>query len=230
MNQKDINQKNMKTRSIPFLFLFALLMAACSNSPMEASAQNHMKLSQSELAKYQTAYFASGCFWCVEAVFESVKGVKEAHSGYSGGAAKDANYQAIGTGMTGHAESVEVYYDPTVVSYETLLKVFFGSHDPTTLNQQGPDRGTQYRSAIFFRNKEEKAAAEAYIAELKKEKVFNGKITTELAMLDKFYMAEDYHQDYERLHPDQPYVRSVSIPRLKRFQAKYPELLKGMGH
>ena len=173
------------------------------------------------------AYFASGCFWCVEAIFESVKGVEEVYSGYSGGSAKTATYSAVSAGNTRHAESVEVYYDPTVVSYETLLKVFFGSHDPTTLNQQGPDRGPQYRSAIFYQTPQERAAIEAYIQELVDQKVFSGKITTEVAPLEQFYMAEAYHQDYERLHPNQSYVRAVSIPRLRRFQAKFPDLIKG---
>jgi len=176
------------------------------------------------------AYFASGCFWCVEAIFESVRGVSEAVSGYAGGTAKTANYSDVSSGASDHAEAVMVYYDSTVVSYNTLLQVFFGSHDPTTLNQQGPDRGTQYRSTIFYQNERELSAATAYIADLESQKVFAKPITTTLEPLTKFYAAEDYHQDYEARNPNQPYVRSVSVPRLRRFQKKYPDLLKPTDH
>ena len=206
-------------------------MMSCAQSDISNSEHdsNSSEMNQ-ELDSLQTAYFASGCFWCVEAVFESVEGVSEAVSGYAGGSAEDANYSAIGSGRTGHAEAVEVFYDPKVVSYETLLKVFFGSQDPTTLNQQGPDRGTQYRSTIFYKNDAEKVASEKYIAELTKDKVFDGAITTTLEPLVKFYDAEDYHQDYEARNPNQPYVRGVSVPRLNKFKAKFPELLKKGKH
>jgi len=177
-----------------------------------------------------SSVFASGCFWCVEAVFESVEGVSEAVSGYAGGKASTANYSDVSGGRTAHAEAVEVFYNPEVVSYETLLKVFFGSQDPTTLNQQGPDRGTQYRSTIFYKNDEEKQKAEAYIAQLTADKVFDGPITTTLEPLVKFFDAEDYHQDFEARNPNQPYVRGVSVPRLRKFQAKFPELLKKGKH
>lgn len=173
-----------------------------------------------------TAYFAAGCFWCVEAVFESVEGVEEVISGYSGGKESDANYRDVSNGITDHAEAVEIFYDPEVISYETLLKVFFGSQDPTTPDQQGPDRGSQYRSSIFYKNEAEKKAAEAYIKELERKKVFDAPIVTEVVPFEKFYDAEGYHQDYEKRNPNQPYVRSVSIPRLHRFQKKFPELLK----
>lgn len=176
------------------------------------------------------AVFASGCFWCVEAVFESVIGVDEAVSGYAGGLAKNANYSAVSAGRTDHAEAVKVYYDPQVVSYETLLEVFFGSQDPTTLNRQGPDAGRQYRSAIFYADDIELAAAKAYIAKLTAAKVFDGPITTTLEPLDQFYEAEEYHQDYERRNPNQPYVRGVSVPRLNAFKKRYPDLLKPSAH
>lgn len=220
----------MKLQPSLLLLTLTFLLSACSKNNSQANAQStahHHKPSKEALAKLNKAYFASGCFWCVEAIFESVKGVEEVYSGYSGGSAKTATYSAVSAGSTRHAESVEVYYDPAVVSYETLLKVFFGSHDPTTLNQQGPDRGPQYRSAIFYQTPQERAAIEAYIQELVDQKVFSGKITTEVAPLEQFYMAEAYHQDYERLHPNQSYVRAVSIPRLRRFQAKFPDLIKG---
>lgn len=171
------------------------------------------------------AYFASGCFWCVEAVFESVKGVGEVESGYAGGTEKNPSYELICTGTTRHAEAVKVYYDSTIVSYGTLLTVFFDSHDPSTLNQQGPDRGPQYRSMIFYQNEDEKKMAENYITNALMKKQFT-KITTEVVPYEVFYKAEAYHQDYERLHPDQSYIQAVSIPRINRFKALHPELLK----
>ena len=172
------------------------------------------------------AYFASGCFWCVEAIFESVKGVSEAYSGYAGGFTKNPNYNQIGTGKTGHAEAVEVLYDPKVVSFNILLQVFFGSHDPTTPNRQGPDYGSQYRSIAFFSSESEREQIQQYIKLLAEQEVFNAEIITEVKELEKFYYAEEYHQDYEKRNPNNPYVRNVSIPRLKKFQRLYPELLK----
>ncbi|MFT4535365.1 MAG: peptide-methionine (S)-S-oxide reductase [Saprospiraceae bacterium] len=212
---------------LSYLLALALSFSMCSTKTVPTSEDNSVKQVKRTLQKGQSSsVFASGCFWCVEAVFESVEGVSEAVSGYAGGSAEDANYSAIGSGRTGHAEAVEVFYDPKVVSYETLLKVFFGSQDPTTLNQQGPDRGTQYRSTIFYKNEAEKLASEKYIAELTKNNVFDGVITTTLEPLVKFYDAEDYHQDYEARNPNQPYVKGVSVPRLNKFKSKFPELLK----
>jgi peptide-methionine (S)-S-oxide reductase len=174
----------------------------------------------------EKAYFASGCFWCVEAIFESVEGVQEAHSGYSGGKTKNPTYNQIGYGNTGHAEAVEVIYDTKVVSFKTLVDVFFGSHDPTTLNRQGPDRGTQYRSVAFYQNDTEKIAINSHIVKLIEEEIYSNKIVTEVTPLVKFYYAEEYHQDYEKINPENSYIRNVSIPRLNRFKAKYPHLLK----
>ena len=187
-------------------------------------------LTENELQQYETAYFASGCFWCVEAIFESVKGVKEVVSGYSGGKEKNPTYEDVGYGRTTHAEAVEIYYDPKVVSFETLVKVFFGSHDPTTLNRQGPDKGAQYRSIAFYKNSSEKKIINDYISQLQKEKVYSAPIVTEVKPFNIFYDAEDYHQDYEKNHPNNSYILNVSIPRLKRFQAKFPELLKDGEH
>ncbi|WP_031426138.1 peptide-methionine (S)-S-oxide reductase MsrA [Flavimarina sp. Hel_I_48] len=171
------------------------------------------------------AYFASGCFWCVEAVFESVKGVEEAVSGYSGGTESNPTYKQVSAGSTEHAEAVKVIYDPKVVSYETLVNVFFGSQDPTTKNRQGPDRGKQYRSIAFYQNDQQKNIIESTIDRLNKS-TYDGKIVTEVLPFQKFWDAEDYHQDYERNHKNEPYIRSVSIPRLNKFKAKFPELLK----
>ncbi len=176
------------------------------------------------------AYFAGGCFWCVEAIYESVKGVHEVYSGYAGGETKNPNYNQIGSGRTGHAEAVEILYDPNVISFGTLVQVFFGSHDPTTPNRQGPDRGTQYRSVAFYSNDVEREIIQKYIALLVEEEIFSNEIVTEVKPLEKFYYAEEYHQDYERLNPTNPYVQQVSIPRLRRFQKAYPELLKDNAH
>lgn len=173
----------------------------------------------------KVAYFASGCFWCVEAIFESVEGVSEAISGYAGGHTKNPTYKTIGTGRTGHAESVAVYYDPQIISFKTLVDVFFGSHDPTTKNGQHPDYGTQYRSIAFYNSLEEKEIIEGAINKLNRE-VYKNKIVTEVKKIDIFYEAESYHQNYEKRNPYDRYVRNISIPRLKRFQKKFPNLLK----
>ena len=210
-----------------YLLLPLAFLAACGSGASTQEEGSSTTPPPQDLSKYERAYFASGCFWCVEAVFQSVEGVVEAISGYTGGEEKNPTYSQVSRGVTGHAEAVEVYYDPEVVSYETLLKVFFGSHDPTTLNSQGPDHGTQYRSGIYYRNESEKQKAEAYMQKLVDDGVYKpGEITTELAPFTTFWKAEEYHQEYERLHPNQPYVRGVSIPRLNRFKEKYPELLK----
>lgn len=175
--------------------------------------------------KTKVAYFGSGCFWCVEAIFETVKGVKEAESGYCGGTTKNPTYEQICTGRTGHAETVKITYDPNVISYADLIRVFFNSHDPTTLNQQGPDKGTQYRSVIFYSNESEKELAKNYIKNLLDKKTFK-EITTTLEPFSTFYPAEAYHQDFEKRNPDYPYVKQVSIPRLKAFKNKTKDLLK----
>lgn len=170
------------------------------------------------------AYFASGCFWCVEAIYESVKGVEEVISGYSGGHTKYPTYESSNTGRTGHAEAVEVIYDPEIVNFETLVDVYFASQNPTQINGQGPDKGSQYRSIIFYQNESQKNIIIKKKDALAKE--LNAKIAAEVMPFQKFWIAEDYHQNYERLHPNNSYIRNVSIPRLKRFQSKMPEVLK----
>ncbi len=180
-------------------------------------------------SKKEVAYFASGCFWCVEAIFESVEGVEEAVSGYAGGHTSNPTYQKIGTGTTGHSETVAVYYNPKVVSFETLVAVFFGSHDPTTVNGQHPDYGSQYRSIAFYKTNNEKKIIKDAI-KLLNEKYYKGKIATEVTKFTKFYEAEAYHQNYERMHPENPYIQNVSIPRLNRFKKKFPKILKKTGH
>ncbi|MDE2359867.1 MAG: peptide-methionine (S)-S-oxide reductase MsrA [Betaproteobacteria bacterium] len=169
-----------------------------------------------------TAVFAGGCFWGVDAVFKHVKGVSNVVSGYSGGSAATAHYLVVGTGTTGHAESVKVTYDPLKVSYAELLKVFFDvAHDPTQLNRQGPDYGTQYRSVVFYANDQQKAIAQRYIAQLDQAKAFPKPIVTQVVPLDKFYPAEDYHQNYLELHPDQPYIVYNDLPKLAHLKKDY---------
>ncbi len=179
-----------------------------------------------DLSKLNKAYFAEGCFWCAEEVFESVRGVHEVISGYSGGTEKKPTYEDVGSGKTGHAEAIEVYYDPEVVSFETLVNVFFASQDPTTLNRQGPDAGTQYRSIAFYSNKDEKEQIENTIKTLNASGQYDAPIVTQVVPFEKFWPAEKYHQDYVKQNPENPYVQSVSQPRFERFKAKMPEVLK----
>ncbi|MGP0070684.1 MAG: peptide-methionine (S)-S-oxide reductase MsrA [Bryobacteraceae bacterium] len=174
-----------------------------------------------------TAVFAGGCFWGVEAVFERLNGVSDAVSGYAGGAAYTAHYEVVSSGITGHAESVQVTYDPSKISYGKLLEVFFAvAHDPTQLNRQGPDHGTQYRSAIFFSDPDQKRIAEAYIHQLDAAKIFPGAIVTKVVPLNGFYRAEDYHQHYFDHNPNNPYIVYNDAPKVKNLQAQFPQLLK----
>lgn len=218
----------LKKSALPFFLGFLVLpLLSCAPATDQPVANAEIAATPpKDLSGYSKAYFASGCFWCVEAIYESVRGVEEVISGYSGGEIENPTYRQVSNGSTLHAEAVEVYYDPEIIDYQTLLVVFFDSHDPTTPNRQGPDRGPQYRSMIYYQNEEEKQLAEAYIQLLEDEERFRAPIVTEVVPFDVFWPAEDYHQNYEALNPNNPYVRSVSIPRLKRFQKKHPELLK----
>ncbi|WP_299060516.1 peptide-methionine (S)-S-oxide reductase MsrA [uncultured Polaribacter sp.] len=206
---------------------FLLLLISCFG--FTDTKQTNQKAIYIAKENTKVAYFASGCFWCVEAIFESVSGVEEAVSGYAGGHTLNPTYNSIGTGKTGHSETVAVYYNPKIVSFKTLVTVFFGSHDPTTKNGQHPDYGSQYRSIAFYTNDAEKEIINAAIIKLNKE-VYDGKIVTEVTKLDSFYKAEAYHQDFERRNPNQGYVKAVSIPRLNRFKKRFPELLKKEEH
>jgi peptide-methionine (S)-S-oxide reductase len=175
----------------------------------------------------QSAVFAGGCFWCTEAVFEYVEGVQKVVSGYSGGEAKDANYRAVSTGNTAHAEAVEIIYDPSKVTYGQLLKVFFNvAHDPTQLNRQGPDYGRQYRSAVFYRDAEQKKIAEAYIKQLTEAQVFKKPIVTELAAFKAFYPAEEYHQDYAQANPIDGYIRVNAAPKVEKLKKACPRMVR----
>ena len=195
--------------------LFALLI---SMQALQAQSQQN--------PYSEKAYFASGCFWCVEAIFESVSGVGDVVSGYAGGTEKNPTYEAVSRGLTSHAEAVMVPYNPSEVSFETLVGVFFGSHNPTTLNRQGPDRGAQYRSIAFYNNEQEKSVIQNRMTSLEENNSFEAPLTTEVVRLQIFFKAEDYHQDYEARNPNNPYVRAVSIPRLNRFKKAFPMLLK----
>jgi peptide-methionine (S)-S-oxide reductase len=176
----------------------------------------------------QTVVLAGGCFWGVQAVFQHVKGVIEATSGYAGGSPQTAKYEVVSTGETGHAESVRVTFDPSQVSYGQLLQIYFSvAHDPTELNRQGPDQGTQYRSAIFYGDADQKRVAEAYVAQLDRAKLFRRRIVTQVVPLSGFYPAERYHQDYERLHPDNPYIVFNDAPKVAHLKALFPELYRG---
>jgi peptide-methionine (S)-S-oxide reductase len=178
-------------------------------------------------AHTETAVFAGGCFWGVQTTFERIKGVEKTWAGYSGGTAETANYGAVSSETTGHAESVKVVFDPARISYGTLLRVFFSVvHDPTELNRQGPDVGTSYRSVIFFTTPEQEKVANAYIAQLDGAKAFPRKIVTQVVPLKAFYDAEDYHQDYAEKNPNNPYIQVCDIPKVKALQAQFPELFQ----
>lgn len=213
------------------LFLFIIVLTSCGNSsknsvfekqqelvenadPVQASSQNGLK----------KAYFASGCFWCSGIIYENIIGVKEVIYGYSGGHTKNPTYEEISTGKTGHSESVEVTYDPKKVSFATLVDVYFGSQNVTQKNGQGPDRGSQYRSILFYQNKKERQIIEEKIAEL--DAFYRKPVAAEVLPFQKFWRAEEYHQDYEKKHPNNPYIQNVSVPRLNEFKEKFPELLK----
>ncbi|RLS35302.1 MAG: peptide-methionine (S)-S-oxide reductase [Planctomycetota bacterium] len=172
------------------------------------------------------ATFAGGCFWCTEAVYAEIKGVKSVTSGYIGGKVPNPTYKQVCTGLTGHAEAVEIEYDPTLVPYEKLLEVFFSTHDPTTLNRQGADAGTQYRSGVFYHDQAQKETAEQVIAKLDASKVFPKRIVTEVTEASRFYPAEDYHQNYFALNPLQPYCQAAVAPKVAKVRKVFKDLLK----
>jgi peptide-methionine (S)-S-oxide reductase len=174
----------------------------------------------------EAATLAGGCFWCIEAVFSIIKGVEKVEPGYTGGAIPNPTYEQVSTGATGHAEAAQITFDPNVISYREILEIFFASHDPTTLNRQGPDVGTQYRSAIFYHNEEQKVIAEKVIAELEKEGIWDAPVVTQVEPLKVFYKAETYHKDYYKMHPNQPYCQQVIAPKLAKLQHRFLTKLK----
>jgi len=213
-------------KSFAAVALAALCAGGCGSSSSAATLPDPVvDAAKTTDKRAATAVFAGGCFWGVEAVFKHVKGVTSAVSGYAGGSAKTAHYEIIGTGLTGHAESVEVTYDPSQISYGQLLRVFFSvAHDPTQLNRQGPDVGTQYRSAIFYADPEQKRIAQAYIDQLSSAKVFGRPIVTQLTPLSAFYRAEDYHQDYLANHPENMYIVINDLPKLNNLRQEFPQI------
>lgn len=216
-----------------FLYLyFGAVLVSCnaftgnkssaSGKPAEASVSETPVV----YGTLDTATFAAGCFWCVEAVFESLHGVQEAVSGYAGGHTANPTYEQVCSHTTGHTETVQVFYDPSLISYQTLLEVYFGSMDPTQVNGQGPDNGDSYRSVIFYHDAAQRDAATAYKEKLGASSKYTAPIAVSIQPFTVFYRAEDYHQNYEKNHPENPYVQRVSIPRLERMKAKFPTLLK----
>jgi len=196
-----------------------VLFAGCAQT--QDSKTKIPEGSKTKSANEAVATFGEGCFWHTEIVFQSLVGVRDAVSGYSGGVNANPSYEDVCTGETGHAEVVNIYYDPSKISFETLVKAFFASHDPTELNRQGNDVGTQYRSIAFYRNENEKKIIEAEIKKITDEKTYSGKIVTEVKPFSKFYSAEDYHQEYILHHPDNPYVKNVSIRDYEKFKKEF---------
>lgn len=210
---------------MPSLRLLSVLIYTCIASAATLPAP---VLDPPQPEHKDTAVFSGGCFWGVDAVFKHVKGVQQVVSGYAGGKQSTAHYEIVSTGRTGHAESVQVTYDPTQVSYGKLLQVFFDvAHDPTQLNRQGPDEGTQYRSAVFYNSDEQKRAAEAYIQQLEEAHAFKHRIVTQVTALPAFYPAEKYHQNYLALHPDEPYIMYNDLPKLEHLKKQFPDLYQG---
>ncbi len=207
------------------VFFSSVMMFAVSSCAQKTKTPKSSFV-KSDISRYSVATFAAGCFWHEEALFESVKGVVEAISGYAGGNTKNPSYDELETGRTGHAETVNVCYDSTVINYPTLLKVYFAGQDPTSVNGQAPDFGTQYRSILFYRNNTEKLLAENYIKQLNASGKYKKPIAVQVVPFTKFWDAENYHQDFIQHNPDQGYVQVVSIPEIKKFQKEFPQLIK----
>jgi peptide-methionine (S)-S-oxide reductase len=214
---------NMRYSTI--LLLMAMSCMSCGAvEPNRALPKPNSDLPPAKTGEMRTAVFAGGCFWCAEAVFEELNGVSDVTSGYAGGTKETATYEKYA--QTNHAEVIKITYDPSKISYATLLQVFFTMTEPTVKDQQGPDRGHQYRNAIFYANEDEKKVDEAYIKQLTDAKVFDHPIVTTLEPLVEFFPAEDYHQDYVKHHPENPYVQENSVPKVERLRKTFPELLK----
>jgi peptide-methionine (S)-S-oxide reductase len=213
---------------VTLMVVGSLLGATASSAKAVPVPAPEVDAARSAISGRQTAVVSGGCFWGLQAVFQHVKGVITATSGYSGGSAKTADYESVSTGETGHAESVQIVYDPSQITYGELLRVFFSvAHDPTQRDRQGPDEGPQYRSSIFYSNEEQKRIAEAYIAQLDAAKAFPHRIVTKVVPLEAFYPAEAYHQNYAALHPDQPYIMFNDAPKVEHLKQAFPELYTG---
>jgi len=214
----------MVQKTIYFVFIFTFL--SCNLSTEKKVDNKRITQNIKSMNGLESATFGNGCFWCTEAIFERLDGVIKVEAGYAGGAVKNPSYKEVCSGNTGHAEVIRLTYNPKVVSYRELLDVFFNTHDPTTLNRQGADVGTQYRSAIFYHDDIQRAEAEKMIAELKNEKVFDDAIVTEVTPLNNYFVAENYHQDYYNNNKNEGYCRMVINPKLDKFIKKYKDKLK----
>ena len=217
----------MKLMSLLSL-MFLLSATGCSQKSAEQTITPTIAeyTQGKDYSAYKVATFAGGCFWCTEAAFERINGVVDVISGYSGGTTERPTYYQVGAGNTGHAEAIQIFYDPKVIDFKTLLKVFFVAHDPTQLNRQGPDIGSEYRSAIYYHNDEQKQMVDEYITALDASGKFENKIVTEVAAYDEFWVAEEYHQNYYELHPENGYVQRVSRPKVEKVKKTFATLLK----
>jgi peptide-methionine (S)-S-oxide reductase len=217
----------MNKMKIFFLFTTLLFtISSCKESTSQDQKKETVKMNQTDEGKLNVATFGSGCFWCSEAIFERVKGVTTVVSGYTGGNIPNPTYEAVCSGKTGHAEVIQITYDPKIVSYDELLEIFWKTHDPTTLNRQGADIGTQYRSVIFYNDEDQKNKAENYKSELTKASIWKDPIVTEISPLKKFYPAEKYHQDYYEQNSNQGYCSFVITPKIEKFEKVFKDKLK----
>jgi peptide-methionine (S)-S-oxide reductase len=216
----------MKKSIYTLLALLCVSLTACGQKVKQKNESSMSQAKSVDESRLETATFGSGCFWCTEAVFQNVDGVQKVESGYEGGKVKNPTYKEVCSGLTGHAEVIQVKFDPTTVSYEELLEIFWQTHDPTTLNRQGADAGTQYRSVIFYHNDAQRDKAEFYKKRLEDQHVFNSPIVTEITPASTFYKAEDYHQNYYNLNSTQPYCSYVITPKLEKFKKVFKEKLK----
>lgn len=220
-----MNESKKILGTVFVLLLLSVTMLGCQNSNSKSKI-NDKKIMDNQNKNLETATFGSGCFWCTEAIFERVNGVVLVVSGYSGGTVANPSYEQVCTGKTGHAECTQITFDPAVISYDELLEIFWKMHDPTTLNRQGNDVGTQYRSVIFYHNDDQKQKAEFYKNKLTEEKIWDKPIVTEITKFEKFYPAEDYHQEYFDNNPNQGYCAYVITPKVEKFEKIFKDKLK----
>lgn len=216
----------MRTMILVLTIFSTVILQGCQESKNENEIKNKKNMSEVQNKNLTTATFASGCFWCTEAIFERVKGVYSIESGYTGGTIENPSYQQVSNGNTNHAEAIQLMFDSTEITYDELLEIFWKTHDPTTLNKQGADTGTQYRSVVFYHNEEQKRKAEFYKNELNKAGLWKDPIVTEIVPFNKFYKAEDYHQDYYENNPNQGYCAYVITPKVEKFEKIFKSKLK----